>query len=114
MTRARLLPAMALLSSVLCPLSPALSQPGPQIVLRCHEVSPAALAPQLRERHGEERVVVGIASSGAMVMELYADRDRGGWSLALRLRDGRACILLVGSGFEELAPGRRVSGSGTR
>jgi opacity protein-like surface antigen len=53
------------------------------------------LARELHERFAEAPVANAIANNGALV-ELYATRDRSGWTLTMSRPGGLSCVLVAG------------------
>ncbi len=53
------------------------------------------LARQLHERFAEAPVANAVANNGALV-ELYATRDRSGWTLTMSRPGGMSCVLVAG------------------
>lgn len=67
-----------------------------------------AVVAQLAAKYGEARQSMGLAAD-ATVMELYASRETGTWTLAVTLPTGLTCLVAAGSNFETLpaeAPAR--------
>lgn len=59
------------------------------------------IADQLATRFGETRHSMGLAAD-ATVMELYASRDTGTWTLTVTLPNGLTCLVAAGDHFETI------------
>lgn len=57
---------------------------------------------RLADRYTESRRAIGVAAN-QMVMEVYASRDSGSWSITVTTPDGLTCLVASGQGFEALA-----------
>tara|TARA_R110002096_G_scaffold403018_1_gene600511 strand:- start:971 stop:1273 length:303 start_codon:yes stop_codon:yes gene_type:complete len=57
---------------------------------------------QLAERHGEQRVALGLAQNG-QVMELWVGPE-GGWTLLASLPTGVSCVVAVGEQLQLTQP----------
>ncbi len=53
------------------------------------------LARQLQKQFAEAPVANAVANNGALV-ELYATRDRSGWTLTMSRPGGMSCVLVAG------------------
>jgi erythromycin esterase-like protein len=83
-------------------LSPAsgLAQTGRACAARTQVVE------RLAERFGETLQSVGVDAGGGLV-ELFASRDTGTWTILATNPDGSTCLVASGSTWESLAPLRR-------
>ena len=52
----------------------------------------------LAERYGETRQSVGLAQNA--VMEVFASRETGTWTIAVTTPDGTMCLVAAGQDFE--------------
>jgi hypothetical protein len=55
----------------------------------------------LSNTYGETRRGMGL-SGPAGVVELFASRETGSWTMTVSLPDGRTCLLASGQGWESL------------
>jgi hypothetical protein len=94
------LPAAALLASMLSLSTAADAQPV--MVMTC--IGRASLGPFLLEKHGERPAGLGPTADGKSIAELFVDPLDGSWSLAVVHPDGKACMLVVGTGWEPTVP----------
>ncbi|GHC52838.1 hypothetical protein [Neogemmobacter tilapiae] len=62
----------------------------------------ATVVEALSERYGESRQSIGMSADN-MVVEVYASRETGSWSLVITRPDGLSCLAVTGNGFEVLA-----------
>jgi len=62
----------------------------------------AAILSHLAERYGETRQTIGLAANGA-VLETFANRSAGTWTLTATGPDGFTCLVASGQGFEVVA-----------
>ena len=58
----------------------------------------------LANKHGESRVMAGLEPSGLLI-EVWANIQRGTWTLFYTRPDGLSCAVSSGSGFQAFAPG---------
>jgi hypothetical protein len=61
----------------------------------------AALVEDLGTRYGETPQSIGLGSNNAL-MELFASRETGIWTIALTLPNGQSCLIASGQAFETL------------
>ncbi|MEM7545462.1 MAG: hypothetical protein AAF367_08005 [Pseudomonadota bacterium] len=54
---------------------------------------------QLQTVHGESRTSVGLQRN-AQVMETYANRETGSWTIIVSLPSGMACLVAAGEAFQ--------------
>lgn len=54
---------------------------------------------RLATGYGEERQSVGLGGGGAMV-ETFANRETGSWTIVATLPNGASCLLASGQAFE--------------
>lgn len=54
---------------------------------------------QLKSVHGESRQSVGLQRD-ARVMETYANRDTGSWTIIVSMPSGMACLVAAGEAFQ--------------
>ena len=59
----------------------------------------AALVEDLGTRYGETPQSIGLGSNNAL-MELFASRETGTWTIALTLPNGQSCLIASGKAFE--------------
>lgn len=57
----------------------------------------------LGETYGETRRSYGLGQNN-QVVELYASKDSGTWTLLLTLPDGRSCLMAAGNAFQVADP----------
>ena len=63
---------------------------------------------RLAERFGESQQAIGLTSAAGL-LEVYASRRTGSWTLLLTDAEGRSCLLASGAAFEAMplpVPGR--------
>ena len=85
--------ATLLLTGLAGAASPAAAQP------LCAQRS--EVAAQLRSRHAETPVALGIAANGGVV-EVFSAGDGSTWTLVITMPDGTSCMLAVGEAWENL------------
>jgi hypothetical protein len=71
-----------------------------------------AVTALLADRYGETRHALGLAGEAA-VMELFASKATGTWSITMTLPDGRMCLMASGMGFESVTEERAERGDKT-
>ncbi|HMO08827.1 MAG TPA: hypothetical protein PKD10_14455 [Paracoccaceae bacterium] len=59
----------------------------------------AAVLAHLAEKYRETRQSVGLAAN-SMVMEVFASRDSGSWTITVTSPQGVTCLVASGQGFE--------------
>jgi hypothetical protein len=59
----------------------------------------AAVVAQLAEKYGETRQSIGIAQGNA-VIEVFASRETGTWTITVTTPDGPTCLIAAGEAFE--------------
>lgn len=57
---------------------------------------------RLAERYGETRQGVGLGQNNSIV-EIYASRDTGTWTILVTMPDGIACLVASGEAWDVLA-----------
>lgn len=57
----------------------------------------------LRQKFGETRVVGGISRNGYL-LEVFANREAGSWTVVATVPDGQSCIIDEGGNFHQSAP----------
>jgi hypothetical protein len=77
----------------------AAATPPAQAQPRCLERSQAL--DLLENRFGETRRAMGVAQGNAVV-EVFASRETGNWTITATLPNGMTCLLASGHGFESL------------
>ncbi len=55
----------------------------------------------LQSRYGEARVSLGVTTEGLLV-ERWESLERGTWTLLLRTRDGKLCVIGAGTGWRTI------------
>ncbi len=60
------------------------------------------LVAQLADRWGETAQAIGL--NGDALLELFASRETGTWTLALTGADGISCIIAAGTAFQTALP----------
>jgi len=71
----------------------------------------ATVLKQLAQRYGETRQSIGLGGNDALV-ELFASRDTGTWTITVTLPSGTTCIVAAGDAFETVADAPRPKGDG--
>lgn len=78
------------------------------MVLAAQQVHARNCAPRhevvkrLTETYGETRQGMGIARQGA-VMEVYASKQSGSWTITVTLPDGMTCLVALGQTYQAMA-----------
>jgi len=67
---------------------------------------------QLAERFGETRQAMGLGANNA-VIEVFASRDSGTWTITATLPNGLTCMIASGQAFEPLAEVLAAKGNDT-
>jgi hypothetical protein len=62
-----------------------------------------AVAKALANQYGEEAHAMGLAEDDT-VMELYASKDTGTWTMTVTLPNGVTCLVATGKNFEAISP----------
>lgn len=62
-----------------------------------------AVAKALSSQYGEEAHAMGLAEDDT-VMELYASKDTGTWTMTVTLPNGVTCLVATGKNFESISP----------
>ncbi|MFV0512437.1 MAG: hypothetical protein ACK5MY_02195 [Jhaorihella sp.] len=57
---------------------------------------------RLADSYGETRQSIGLGAQG-VVIETFASRETGSWTITATLPDGTTCLVASGEGFEALA-----------
>jgi hypothetical protein len=57
---------------------------------------------RLATAYGETRQSMGLGAQGA-VMEVFASRTSGSWTITVTLPDGLTCLIASGQAFEAMA-----------
>lgn len=83
------------------------SAAGAQVHALCGDR--AAFVQQLEESYGETRVGVGVDRSGPIV-EIFANRETGTWTLMITRADGVSCLIAAGDAWHTMAPRPLPSG----
>ncbi len=81
-----------------------------------HAGSPACgarnvIVEQLGARYHESRRAIGLAADNS-VLEIFASKDSGSFTILVTLPDGRTCLLASGENFETLADPLPAAGKG--
>ena len=71
-----------------------------------------AVIARLAEKYGESRQSIGLGGNNA-VMELFASRDTGSWTITVTTANGITCLMAAGQAFETLAEPLPAKGSDT-
>ena len=61
-----------------------------------------AVIARLAEKYGESRQSMGLGGNNA-VMELFASRDTGSWTITVTTTEGLTCLVASGQAFETMA-----------
>jgi hypothetical protein len=61
----------------------------------------ARVLEHLAQRYGETRQSIGLASNNA-VIEVFASRETGSWTIIMTLPTGVTCLLASGQAYERL------------
>lgn len=69
---------------------------GPQCAPR------AAVVEQLAERYAEAPQAMGLTAN-SLVMELFASRESGSWTITVTSPQGLTCLIASGQGYEPVA-----------
>ena len=70
----------------------------------------AAVVERLVSGYGETRQSIGLGSNNA-VIEVFASRDTGSWTITVTLPNGLTCLVASGQSFETLAEALPPQGS---
>jgi len=62
----------------------------------------ASVLAYLAEKYGETRQSIGLSANGA-VLEMFANREAGSWTMTATGPAGETCLLASGDGFEIVA-----------
>lgn len=55
----------------------------------------------LANKHGEHRVISGLSRNGQVLIEVYANRDTGSWTVVRTFAgSGMACLMSAGDNFQ--------------
>lgn len=68
-----------------------------------------AVVERLRTNYGEERTGAGLSDSRGII-EVYASRNTGTWTILLTLPDGRSCLIAAGESWQVGPPPDRAPG----
>jgi hypothetical protein len=71
----------------------------------------ASVLQQLSERYGETRQSIGLGGNDALV-ELFASRATGTWTITVTLPSGTTCVVAAGDAFETVADAPLPKGDG--
>ena len=74
------------------------TEPGPQRPA-CH--SYIEIARQLDSRYGEKPVSIGLQGNGHL-LQVFASKDTGSWTILSMAPNGLACIVAAGRSWETL------------
>lgn len=66
----------------------------------------------LAETYGETQITDALAANGSIV-ETYANRDTGTWTIAVTRPTGQTCLMATGTDFELLSPAQTPAGDPT-
>lgn len=61
-----------------------------------------AVIGRLAERYGETRQSIGLGANNAVV-EMFAARETGTWTIILTLPNGLSCLIASGQAYEDVA-----------
>lgn len=59
---------------------------------------------RLAEKYGETRQYIGLGSNG-MMMETFASKETGSWTITMTMPNGITCLLASGQNYEPLNDG---------
>ena len=65
---------------------------------------------RLAESYGETRQSIGLGAQG-VVIEMFASRETGSWTITATLPDGVTCLVASGEGYEALAEALPAQGN---
>jgi hypothetical protein len=68
---------------------------------QCHPTP--AIYEALVNAYGETRVMAGLQADGVL-LEVWANRELGTWTMFFTLPNGQSCILTAGENFAEYRP----------
>lgn len=68
-----------------------------------------SIVAQLEARHGESRVNIGLQGNSAVV-EVFANRETGSWTILLTTPTGDSCLLAAGEAFQEFPAAAAAEG----
>jgi hypothetical protein len=85
-------PALGLAGLLLAAPAQAAPQCGPRAAVLAH----------LAETYAETRQSIGLAANN-MVMEVFASRESGSWTITVTTAEGVTCLVATGQGFEPVA-----------
>ncbi len=60
----------------------------------------ASLVTQLQQKYGEDRRAVGL-QGGRVMLEIFASRETGSWTILFTRPDGVACAMAAGEAWRE-------------
>jgi hypothetical protein len=61
------------------------------------------IADALSKQYGEAAHAMGLAEDDT-VMEIYASKDTGTWTLTVTMPNGMTCLVATGKNFETVSP----------
>lgn len=65
---------------------------------------------RLADSYGETRQSIGLGAQG-VVVEMFASRETGSWTITATLPDGVTCLVASGEGYEALAEALPAQGN---
>jgi len=62
----------------------------------------------LKDKYGETQQYVGLTEDGSAVIEMYANRETGTWTLVVTGPTGKMCLVETGQEFHAIQQGDQL------
>lgn len=79
--------------------TPAISQFSPQFCAPRDVV-----VERLKKKYSESRVMLGTAGQGSVMVETYANKASGSWTLVTTTPEQLSCMMIAGQNWHQLKP----------